>query len=115
MITVETIIEAYLFLRKENNTIPSETIEFMKDCAIEKLKKIILDDVDKLLKDTPKFEELDFGDLIELDCIKYFSRNDGCGVLATATQQSNISLNFSELETIKEKYPWCTHIQWYNK
>jgi len=31
------IREAYVFLRKENNTIPSETLEFMKDSAIEKL------------------------------------------------------------------------------
>lgn len=31
------IREAYIFLRKKNNIIPSETLEFMKDAAIEKL------------------------------------------------------------------------------
>ncbi len=31
------IMEAYLFLRKENMTVPSETLEFMKDATIEKL------------------------------------------------------------------------------
>lgn len=31
------IREAYIFLRKKNNTIPSETLEFMKDAALEKL------------------------------------------------------------------------------
>lgn len=33
------IMEAYLFLRKENMTIPSETLEFMKDAAIERLDR----------------------------------------------------------------------------
>jgi len=37
------IIEAYIFLRENNHTIPSETLEFMKDAAIEKL-----DEIDKL-------------------------------------------------------------------
>jgi len=30
------IREAYIFLRKNNNTIPDETLEFMKDAALEK-------------------------------------------------------------------------------
>jgi hypothetical protein len=33
----QEIMEAYLFLRKNNMTVPSETLEFMKDAAIEKL------------------------------------------------------------------------------
>jgi len=32
------IREAYLFLRERNNTIPSETLEFMKDASLEKLR-----------------------------------------------------------------------------
>lgn len=39
MITKETIMEAYLFLRKENQSVPSETLEFMKDTALEELQK----------------------------------------------------------------------------
>jgi hypothetical protein len=34
------IREAYLFLREHNNTIPSETLEFMKDASLEKLELI---------------------------------------------------------------------------
>lgn len=39
MITKETIMEAYLFLRKENMRVPSETLEFMKDTALTELQK----------------------------------------------------------------------------
>lgn len=39
MITKETIMEAYLFLRKENQSVPSETLEFMKDTALAELQK----------------------------------------------------------------------------
>jgi hypothetical protein len=40
MVTESTIREAYLFLRKNNHTIPSETLEFMKDASLKALKKI---------------------------------------------------------------------------
>jgi len=33
------IIEAVVFLREHNHTIPSETIEFMKQASLDKLKK----------------------------------------------------------------------------
>lgn len=39
-ITKETIMDTYLFLREKNNTIPSETIDFMKDCALDRLKEL---------------------------------------------------------------------------
>lgn len=39
MITKETIMEAYLFMRKENSSVPSETLEFMKDTALAELQK----------------------------------------------------------------------------
>ena len=32
------IKEAYLFLRKENSTVPSETLQFMLDASLEKLE-----------------------------------------------------------------------------
>ena len=35
--TKQEIMEAYLFLRKNNMTVPSETLDLMKDAAIEKL------------------------------------------------------------------------------
>lgn len=41
MITKETISEAYLFIRT-HNFIPHETLEFMKDAALEKLKEFDL-------------------------------------------------------------------------
>lgn len=40
MVTPETIIEAYLFLRKHNHSIPDETLDFMKHASIEKLEEI---------------------------------------------------------------------------
>ena len=47
------IREAYIFLRKENNTIPSETLEFMKDSSIEKLhyNELPIKDLVKRLND----------------------------------------------------------------
>ena len=42
IITQNDIIDAYLFLRKNNQTIPSETLEFMKNASIEKLNEINL-------------------------------------------------------------------------
>lgn len=35
--TKQEIMEAYLFLRKNNITVPSETLELMKDAAIKEL------------------------------------------------------------------------------
>ena len=40
MITEKTIIEAYVFLRENNQTIPDETLDFMKGASLEKLKEI---------------------------------------------------------------------------
>lgn len=34
------IIDAYLRIRKIDNTIPDDVLDFMKDCAIEMLDKI---------------------------------------------------------------------------
>lgn len=33
------IIDAYLWIRKNNNTIPDEVLDFMKEAALEKLEK----------------------------------------------------------------------------
>ena len=35
------IWEAYFFLREKNNTIPSDTLEFIRDAALEKVKQTI--------------------------------------------------------------------------
>jgi len=35
------IMEAYTFLREKNMTIPSETLDFIKDAALEKLEVAI--------------------------------------------------------------------------
>lgn len=40
MITKETIMEAYLFMREKNMSVPSETLEFMKDVALAELEDI---------------------------------------------------------------------------
>lgn len=34
------IMEAWTFLRKNNNTIPSDTLDFIRDASLEKLKLI---------------------------------------------------------------------------
>lgn len=38
--TVKDIIDAYLEIRKTNNTIPDDVLDFMKDCAVKELKEI---------------------------------------------------------------------------
>lgn len=38
MITKKNIIDAYIFLRTKNNSIPDEVLDFTKDAALEKLK-----------------------------------------------------------------------------
>lgn len=39
MIKESDILNAYLFLRENNSSIPSETLTFMKDISIRELKK----------------------------------------------------------------------------
>ena len=36
----DEILEAFIFLRERNHSVPSVTIQFMKDAAIEKLEEI---------------------------------------------------------------------------
>jgi hypothetical protein len=38
MINKNSIINAYIFLRENNQSIPSEVLEFMKEASLEKLK-----------------------------------------------------------------------------
>lgn len=40
MITKKDIIDAYVFLRKNNQSIPDEVLDFIKDTCIEKLDLI---------------------------------------------------------------------------
>jgi len=40
MVEEKDIIDAYLFLRKENQTIPSEALEFMKEVSLRELRII---------------------------------------------------------------------------
>lgn len=59
------IIEAYVFLRTNNMTIPSETLEFMKDSSLEALDEALtLPDVVKSLKDK---EAISFKEWIKLN------------------------------------------------
>ena len=44
MITKQHITDCYLFLRENNQSIPSEVLEFIKGAALEKLDKINSDD-----------------------------------------------------------------------
>jgi len=39
MVTEKNIIDAYLHLRETNNSIPDETLNFIKDTCLEKLKE----------------------------------------------------------------------------
>ena len=45
MITEKEIRDAYIFLRKNNFSIPDDTLDFIKEAALEKLKAIPLDAV----------------------------------------------------------------------
>lgn len=52
------IMEAYTFLREKNHTVPSETLELMKDSALKALEPVNADlaDVSKCIycENTPK-------------------------------------------------------------
>ena len=39
LLSRETIMEAWTFLRTENNKIPNETLDFMRDTSLKALKK----------------------------------------------------------------------------
>lgn len=52
--TISEIMEAYLFLREKNMTIPSETLELMKDASIKEvngINKELLGTLQKVLKE----------------------------------------------------------------
>jgi hypothetical protein len=40
---------------------------------------------------------------------------DGEGYLATNIEQSNKTYDDCPIHKVKEKYPWCTHIAWYDE
>lgn len=40
MITEKLILEAWKFLRDKNSSVPDETIDFMRDAALEKLEQV---------------------------------------------------------------------------
>ena len=40
MITKDKIMEAYLFLRKNNHSIPDEVLDFIKESSLEKLEEL---------------------------------------------------------------------------
>ena len=40
MITEQSILEAYIFLRENNHSIPDETLDFMKGASLDKLTEI---------------------------------------------------------------------------
>jgi len=67
MITKELIIEAYLFLRKHNQTIPEETLEFMKYSSLKAFKNSFNneDSVGSLCKCGSKHEFTDMDTLIK--------------------------------------------------
>ncbi len=40
LINKNTIMEAWVFLRKKNHSIPNETLDFMRDVSLRELEKI---------------------------------------------------------------------------
>lgn len=63
--------QAYIFLRKKNHTIPSETLQFMLDASLEKLNSLREDSMQEIRikyfhKDLPKLEKISKGDWIDL-------------------------------------------------
>ena len=40
MITKDSVIDAYLFLREHNHNIPSEVLEFMKEASLSRLIRL---------------------------------------------------------------------------
>lgn len=56
MITKQTIMDAYLFLRKNNNTIPDEVLEFMKSASLKMFK---IDGLGKIIDILEQAERLE--------------------------------------------------------
>lgn len=54
MITKQDIMDAYLHLRKTNSSIPSETLEFIRDGSLSKWERIENQDLSNIVKEQKK-------------------------------------------------------------
>lgn len=86
MITEQTIRDVYIYLRKHDNSIPDETLDFMLHASIDALKgqwqpiEEAPKDWSSVLLYTPEFipdEESDSEYEDENVCVGYFSCEDG--------------------------------------
>lgn len=69
--TEKEVREAYLFLRNNNHTVPSETLQFMLDASLEKLKALSIFGVGKqseLLKTFDCINDSDGFEICEHQC-----------------------------------------------
>ena len=57
MITKQTIMDAYLFLRKNNNTIPDETLDFIRDVSLTAYEKMKVGQIEPLVMLRTELEE----------------------------------------------------------
>ena len=54
MTTKKDIMDAYLHLRKTNSSIPSETLEFIRDASLSKLERIENQELSNIVKEQKK-------------------------------------------------------------
>jgi len=62
-------MEAYTFLREKNHTVPSETLELMKDSALKALEPVNVDlgDINESAKDVINYVEFDAAIAMPID------------------------------------------------
>ncbi|BAV39189.1 hypothetical protein BPT24_066 [Tenacibaculum phage pT24] len=85
MVTKESIMEAYVFLRKNNQSIPDETLDFMKDASLKSLEDLKNGDVKVATGNSALVEEWDntendhWDEYIEKEPINDAEKCNECG------------------------------------
>lgn len=90
------IREAYLFLREKNNTIPSDTLEFMLNASLEKVDS--LPDVENKPEKVETLKHLNLNDE-EIKFASYIINHHGSGQHPVADEQT---INGFTIEYLQE-------------
>lgn len=82
------IIEAWTFLRRMNNTVPDETLDFMRDAALEKLNLVSIPEENLIVINNEKCNKADvhYG-----DCTHWQNSATGCWNCEKSFTKSNLN------------------------
>lgn len=91
---------AYIFLREKNQSIPSDTLQFMLDASLEKLNSVeyneVLDPVSKRLFTVSYFGEDEYGSIVKTVDIVAESEEDA---MSKAKEINHSEAIYSATET----------------